>query len=67
MRVCGILNPRNRFEEYYDSKKDFHTIARDFNKHLNILYRMGEKYISGSYLKCTTAIVRQSLAAITYF
>jgi|GEM_PF-1147118 len=40
----GILKPGNRFEKYYDGRKDYHTLAKDFNRHLEVLCRMGEEH-----------------------
>ncbi|MGC8976208.1 MAG: sugar phosphate isomerase/epimerase family protein [Candidatus Ratteibacteria bacterium] len=40
----GILKPRNKFEEYYNGKKDFHTISNDFKKHLNVFNKLAGEY-----------------------
>lgn len=40
----GILKPKNKFEEYYNGKKDFHTLANDFKKHLEVIYKFAEEY-----------------------
>jgi sugar phosphate isomerase/epimerase len=40
----GILKPKNKFEEYYNGKKDFHTLADDFRKHLYVFNKFAEEY-----------------------
>lgn len=40
----GILKPTNKYQAYYDGKKDFHTLAKDFQKHLEVLVKLAEEF-----------------------
>ncbi len=40
----GILKPTNRYQAYYDGKKDFHALARDFREHLRILVEQAKQF-----------------------
>ena len=40
----GILDPKDKFQAYYDGRKDYHTLANDFRRHLEVLVKLARKY-----------------------
>ncbi len=40
----GFLNPKDKFQAYYNGRKDYHTLANDFKRHLEVLVELAKKY-----------------------